>query len=98
MIIEFFSLLRLCIGSCLLVYASYSDVKTREVSDLVWILMGVSGGSFILVELFIGSGSLSLFQLILHFSICNMESYLYIIRGNFIFERGKFHKNFPSYK
>ena len=65
MIIDFFPLLRLCIGSCLLVFASYSDVKTREVSNLVWILMGVSGGSFILVELFIGSGSLSLFQLFL---------------------------------
>jgi preflagellin peptidase FlaK len=63
MVTEFFSLLRLCIGSCLLVYASYSDIKTREVSDLVWILMSFCGVSFILVELFLGSGSLSLFQL-----------------------------------
>ena len=67
MITEFFPLLRLCIGSCLLIYASYSDVKTREVSDLVWILIGVFGVLFVSVELFIssgsGSGSLSLFQL-----------------------------------
>lgn len=38
-----FSLLRLCIGSCLLGYASYSDVRTREVSDVVWLVMAASG-------------------------------------------------------
>lgn len=76
MITDFFPLLRLCIGSCLLVFASYSDVKTREVSNLVWILMGVSGGSFILVELFIGSGSLSLFQLFMSLGIGAIFAFL----------------------
>jgi len=41
-------------------YGSYSDVKIREVSDLVWLVMGVSGVFFAGVELFMGS--LSPFQ------------------------------------
>jgi preflagellin peptidase FlaK len=69
MITELFSFLGLCIGSCLLVYASYSDVKTREISDLVWILMSVFGVFFILAELFIGSGSLPLFQLFISLAV-----------------------------
>jgi preflagellin peptidase FlaK len=50
-----FSLLRLCIGSCLLGYGSYSDVRTREVSDVLWLMMTVSGIFFASVELFMGS-------------------------------------------
>jgi preflagellin peptidase FlaK len=50
-----FSLLRLCIGSCLLGYGSYSDVRTREVSDVLWLVMIVSGIFFASVELFMGS-------------------------------------------
>lgn len=53
-VIMVFSLLRLCIGSCLLGYGSYSDVKTREVSDVVWLVMTASGIFFASVELFIG--------------------------------------------
>ena len=53
-------ILSLCIGSFILVYASYSDVRTREVSNVVWVVIGVSGILFAIVELFIGS--LSLFQ------------------------------------
>lgn len=49
-----FSLLRLCIGSCMLGYGSYSDVRTREVSDIVWLVMTVSGIFFASVELFMG--------------------------------------------
>lgn len=55
-----FSLLRLCIGSCLLGYASYSDVRTREVSDVVWLVMTTSGVFLASVELF--TGSLNPFQ------------------------------------
>jgi len=76
MITELFSFLGLCIGSCLLVYASYSDVKTREISDLVWILMSVFGVFFILVELFIGSGSLSLFQLFISLAVGAIFAFL----------------------
>gem|GEM_PF-2188976 len=47
-------MLRLCIGSCLLGYGSYSDVRTREVSDIVWLVMTVSGIFFASVELFMG--------------------------------------------
>ncbi len=60
-IMEFsISLLRLCIGSCMLGYGSYSDVRTREVSNGVWLVMAVFGGFFASVELFMGS--LSPFQ------------------------------------
>ncbi|MHC1611290.1 MAG: A24 family peptidase [Candidatus Methanospirareceae archaeon] len=54
-------LLRLCTGVSMLVYGSYSDVKTREVSDVVWIILGVSGVFFVCIELF--TNSLSYFQL-----------------------------------
>jgi len=53
-------MLRLLIGSCMLVYGSYSDVRTREVSDVVWLVMTVSGIIFAGVELFMGR--LVLFQ------------------------------------
>lgn len=56
-----FSLLRLCIGACMLGYGSYSDVRTREVSNVVWLIMGASGVLFACIELF--TGSLSPFQL-----------------------------------
>jgi preflagellin peptidase FlaK len=49
-----FSLLRLCIGSCLLGYASYSDVRRREVSDVVWLVMSASGVFLASAELFMG--------------------------------------------
>ncbi len=55
-------ILRLCIGSCLLVYGSYSDLRTREVSNVVWLVMAVSGVFLASVELFMGS--LSLFQVL----------------------------------
>lgn len=53
-------ILRLGIGSCMLVYGSYSDARTREVSDVVWLVMAVSGVFLASVELFMGS--LSPFQ------------------------------------
>jgi preflagellin peptidase FlaK len=54
-------LLRLCIGVIMLVYGSYSDVRTREVPNLVWLIMSVSGIFFACIGLF--TGSLSPFQL-----------------------------------
>jgi preflagellin peptidase FlaK len=60
-VIMIFSLLRLCIGSCMLGYGSYSDVRTREVPDVVWLIIGASGVLFACIELF--AGSLSPFQL-----------------------------------
>lgn len=54
-------LLRLCIGFIMLGYGSYSDVKTREVSDVVWLIMCVSGVFFACIGLFMDS--LSFFQL-----------------------------------
>ena len=42
-------------------YGSYSDIRTREVSDVVWLIIGASGVLFACIELF--TGSLSPFQL-----------------------------------
>ncbi|HEC76967.1 MAG TPA: hypothetical protein ENI33_06905 [Thermoplasmatales archaeon] len=36
-------LIRLAIGSISLSYAAYSDYKSREVKDIPWIIMGISG-------------------------------------------------------
>lgn len=47
--------LAICIGSCLLCYAGYSDLKRREVPDTVWLVMGASGVLFTCVELFMGT-------------------------------------------
>ncbi|RZN36092.1 MAG: A24 family peptidase [Methanophagales archaeon ANME-1-THS] len=49
---DYIAILRLCIGSCLLCYASYSDVKRREVSDGVWLVMSASGVFLASLELF----------------------------------------------
>lgn len=62
MLTEFY-LLRLCIGACMLGYGSYRDVRTREVEDVVWLVMGASGVLFASVELLVGS--LSPFQVLL---------------------------------
>ncbi|HEX58580.1 MAG TPA: hypothetical protein ENF26_00295 [Methanomicrobia archaeon] len=40
-------LLRFCVGGASLLYASYADVKTREISDVVWALMATCGVAFL---------------------------------------------------
>ncbi|MDF2954472.1 A24 family peptidase C-terminal domain-containing protein [Candidatus Alkanophaga liquidiphilum] len=43
-------LLRFCVGGALLLYASYVDVKTREISDAVWALMAAFGVAFLALD------------------------------------------------
>jgi len=72
-----FSLLRLCIGSCILGYASYSDVRTREVSDIVWLVMSVSGVFLASVELFMGA--LAPFQVVKSVMVGGLFAFLLFI-------------------
>ena len=43
---------RLLTGSIILFYASYTDIKTRMASNMLWVIMGIIGGLLILVQYF----------------------------------------------
>lgn len=47
-------LLRLIIGVSILFYASYTDIKTRRASNLLWLIMGIAGCLILAVEYFNG--------------------------------------------
>lgn len=47
-----FELIRLSVGSLLLIYASCADLKTRTVSNKVWLLMGGLGILLLVVQYF----------------------------------------------
>ena len=55
--------LRLIIGSLILGYASYTDIKTRRADNILWLIMGVSG----------------LIILIIQWLVTGFENYLYLI-------------------
>jgi len=58
MIPEILDLSRFLIGVSLLLYASYTDIKTRRAPNILWLIMSVSGGLLLLVEyLFTGFDS-----------------------------------------
>jgi preflagellin peptidase FlaK len=46
-------LMRVIFGLSFLCYASYTDLKTRRVKNQVWMLMGFTGGVFLLLQLFL---------------------------------------------
>lgn len=46
-------LLRVIFGIAFLCYASYTDLKTRKVKNQVWMVMGFTGGIFLLLQLFL---------------------------------------------
>jgi preflagellin peptidase FlaK len=70
-------ILRLCIGVSMLGYGSYSDVKSREISDVVWLIMGVSGVFFACIGLF--TDSLSFFQLFKSLIVGAIFAFLFYI-------------------
>lgn len=45
-----FELARFLIGAVILAYASYSDVKHREASDMLWVAMGAAGAVLLVAE------------------------------------------------
>jgi len=52
--IEELSVFRVIIGFAFMGYASYSDIKTREIYDFVWYAMGIIGIIFIAIEIIFG--------------------------------------------
>jgi preflagellin peptidase FlaK len=42
--------IRLITGTILLAYASYTDMKTRKASDLLWVIMGIIGVILLIVQ------------------------------------------------
>jgi len=48
-----FNVLRVVFGCAFLLYASYTDVKERRVRDFVWLVMGFTGGVFLLLQMFL---------------------------------------------
>jgi len=44
---------RLLVGSIILGYASYTDIKTRRASNMLWVIMGIAGGVILAVQFFL---------------------------------------------
>lgn len=50
-------IIRMIVGIAILSYASYTDIKTRRASNLLWIIMGSIGGILLVIQYFtIGFG------------------------------------------
>jgi len=45
-------IIRLVVGIAILSYASYTDIKTRRASNLLWVIMGSIGGILLVVQFF----------------------------------------------
>lgn len=42
--------IRLILGTIILMYASYTDIKTRHASNILWIIMGAAGAILLVVQ------------------------------------------------
>jgi preflagellin peptidase FlaK len=49
----YFNVLRLIVGSLILLYASYTDIKTRTAPNILWIIISLIGCLFLIFEYFI---------------------------------------------
>ncbi len=47
---EFINVSRFLVGFLILLYASYTDIKTRRAPNVLWIIMIISGGLLLLIE------------------------------------------------
>lgn len=57
-------IIRLFVGIIILTYASYTDIKTRRASNLLWLIMGSIGGILLVVQYFtIGFGDKTFYLL-----------------------------------
>lgn len=50
--IEFIGIFRLIVGISILSYASYTDMRTRQASNVLWILMGSIGAILLVIQYF----------------------------------------------
>jgi preflagellin peptidase FlaK len=51
-LINILDIIRLFTGVTILIYASYTDIKTRRASNILWLIMGSIGGILLLVQYF----------------------------------------------
>ena len=55
-------IVRLVVGIAILSYASYTDIKTRRASNMLWVIMGTIGGILLIIQYFtIGFGDKTMF-------------------------------------
>jgi preflagellin peptidase FlaK len=58
------NVIRLVVGTIILIYASYTDIKTRRASNILWIIMGSIGAILILIQYFtVGFGDETMYLL-----------------------------------
>ena len=55
---------RLIIGILILGYASYTDIKTRHASNMLWVLMGIIGAVLILIQYLTNSFEVNIIYLV----------------------------------
>src|SRR4030042_3177929 len=46
------NIIRLVVGVVILGYASYTDIKTRRASNILWVIMGIIGAVLLLIQYF----------------------------------------------
>jgi preflagellin peptidase FlaK len=49
-LLDILNIIRLITGISILFYASYTDVKTRRASNILWLIIGVIGGIILLIQ------------------------------------------------
>jgi len=68
-------IIRLLLGISILSYASYTDIKTRQASNLLWVIMGSIGGILLIVQYF----TIGFENILLLISIPVMIGFFYIL-------------------
>jgi len=49
-IVALLDIARLVVGTSILLYASYTDIKTRRASNMLWVVMGFIGAIFLVIQ------------------------------------------------
>jgi len=66
-------IIRLVVGITILSYASYTDIKTRLASNMLWVIMGLIGGILLIIQYFtIGFGDKIMYLIFVPIMICLM--------------------------
>ncbi len=73
------SLLRVCVGGVLLIIAAIMDMREREISDVVWLIMVIASGVFLLIDIILNEFSPPHMLLSLGFGVV-MGAVLYFLR------------------
>ena len=54
--ILYINITRFVVGLCILLYASYTDIKTRRAPNILWWIMGSIGASLLVIQFFSPQG------------------------------------------